>query len=94
MRHTSGILNSKFCSFGDGQLETTNEFAGLGVTKATAVPDSLLVPAELLEPATDPIGLRLLRLMGWRDGQVRRGGNLCGGGVGDGNGKHDLSPSC
>jgi len=54
---------------GGKQLETTDEFAGLGPGKATAVPDSLLVPAELLEPATDPVGLRLLRLMGWRDGQ-------------------------
>lgn len=33
------------------------------------MPASLLVPSELLLPATDPIGLRLLRLMGWREGQ-------------------------
>jgi hypothetical protein len=52
-----------------GQLETTDEFAGLGSIKPAAVPASLLVPAELLVPAADPIGVRLLRLMGWRDGQ-------------------------
>jgi G patch domain-containing protein 1 len=33
------------------------------------VPASLLVPDELLLPANDPVGFRLLRLMGWRDGQ-------------------------
>jgi len=54
---------------GGKQLETTEEFAGLGSAKAAALPDSLLVPTELLVPATDPIGLRMLRLMGWRDGQ-------------------------
>lgn len=64
------------------QLETTDEFAGLGSTKPTAVPDTLLVPAELLEPATDPIGLRLLRLMGWRDGQVSASGDSVRGGGG------------
>ena len=40
------------------QLETTDEFAGLGGVKGTAVPSSLLVPDDLLVPATDPIGLR------------------------------------
>ena len=51
------------------QLETTEEFAGLKVARHEAVPDSLLVPDELLVPASDPVGFRLLRLMGWRDGQ-------------------------
>ena len=55
---------------GGKDLETTGDFAGLGgIKSAPVVPTSLLVPDELLMPASDPVGLRLLRLMGWREGQ-------------------------
>ena len=52
------------------QLAATEAFAGLGqdAGPAGAVPSELLVPDDLLKTAEDPIGFRLLRMMGWREG--------------------------
>ncbi|EKX54373.1 hypothetical protein GUITHDRAFT_99855 [Guillardia theta CCMP2712] len=54
---------------GDGKdIQTTEEFAGLG-GRSAKLPTNILVPDELLEPTNDSIGLKLLRIMGWKDGQ-------------------------
>eukprot|EP00960_Hanusia_phi_P035775 751940-Hanusia_phi.AAC.1 len=54
---------------GEGKdIQTTEEFAGLG-GRSAKLPTNILVPDELLEPTNDSIGLKLLRIMGWKDGQ-------------------------
>jgi G patch domain-containing protein 1 len=52
---------------GSRRLGTKEEFAGLGtITASRGTPRGL---ADLLRPRGDTIGIRLLRKMGWKDGQ-------------------------
>ena len=53
---------SKLAAKADFDAETAN------AQMAAALPQSGLLPAELVIPNRDGIGLRLLRMMGWREG--------------------------
>eukprot|EP00961_Rhodomonas_salina_P217293 2936117-Rhodomonas_salina.1 len=53
---------------GGMDLHATGDFAGMGKGDVLPPPKDILVPDDLLAPAEDPIGFRLLRTMGWREG--------------------------
>ena len=61
---------------GGKSIQETADFAGMGdrlrAKESGAAAAGLLMPDELLvsaEAEADPIGFRLLRTMGWREGQ-------------------------